>query len=117
YWRGSPEEFRTLHDYAIDAVRRALPTAKVGGADTAGSGEKFTRDFLDHCLRGTNYATGKIGTPLDFVSFHAKGAPIYTNGHVRMGIDVDRRSFGVEGHEVERRADLSGRIVGAAQTM
>ena len=34
YWRGTPEEFRKLHDYAIDAVRRALPTASVGGADT-----------------------------------------------------------------------------------
>ena len=28
YWRGTPEEFRKLHDYAIDAVRRALPTAQ-----------------------------------------------------------------------------------------
>ena len=74
YWRGTPEEFRKLHDYAIDAVRRALPTAKVGGPDTAGGG-RFMRDFLEHCLRGTNHATGKTGTPLDFVSFHAKGAP------------------------------------------
>jgi xylan 1,4-beta-xylosidase len=86
YWRGTPQEFRKLHDFAIDGVRRALPTAKVGGADTAGSGGRFTREFLEHCLRGTNFATGKIGTPLDFVSFHAKGAPTYTNGHVRMGI-------------------------------
>jgi xylan 1,4-beta-xylosidase len=86
YWRGTPEEFRKLHDYAIDAVRRALPTAKVGGPDTAGSGGRFMRAFLEHCLRGTNHATGKIGTPLDFISFHAKGAPVYTNDHVRMGI-------------------------------
>jgi xylan 1,4-beta-xylosidase len=67
-------------------VRRALPTARVGGADSAGSGGRFTRQFLEHCLRGTNFATGKIGTPLDFISFHAKGAPVYTNDHVRMGI-------------------------------
>ena len=86
YWRGTPEEFRKLHDYAIDAVRRALPTAKVGGPDTAGSGGRFMRAFLEHCLRGTNHATGKVGTPLDFVAFHGKGAPVYTNGHVRMGI-------------------------------
>lgn len=44
------------------------------------------RDFLAHCLRGTNYATGQVGTPLDFVSFHAKGAPKTIDGHVRMGI-------------------------------
>ncbi len=93
YWRGTPEEFHKLHDYAIDAVRRALPTAKVGGPDTAGSGGRFTRDFIEHCLRGTNFATGKIGTPLDFISFHAKGAPITTNGHVRMGIANQLRAI------------------------
>ncbi len=93
YWRGTPEEFRKLHDYAIDAVRRALPSARVGGPDTAGSGGRFTRSFFEHCLRGTNYATGKIGTPIDFVSFHAKGAPIYTNGHVRMGIANQLRTI------------------------
>ena len=93
YWRGTPEEFRKLHDYAIDAVRRALPTTKVGGPDTAGSGGRFMRAFLDHCLRGTNHATGKIGTPLDFVAFHAKGAPVYTNGHVRMGIANQLRTI------------------------
>src|SRR5436190_13424556 len=93
YWRSTPQEFHKLHDYAIDAVRRALPTARVGGADTAGSGGKFTRDFLEHCLRGTNYATGKTGTPIDFVSFHAKGAPTTTNGHVRMGIANQLRTI------------------------
>ena len=86
YWRGTPQEFHKLHDTAIDAVRRALPTARVGGPDSAGSGGKFTRDFLEHCLRGTNHATGKVGTPVDFVSFHAKGSPTFADGHVRMGI-------------------------------
>jgi len=93
YWRGTPEEFRKLHDYAIDAVRRALPSARVGGPDTAGSGGRFMRAFLDHCLRGTNHATGKVGTPLDFIAFHAKGAPVYTNGHVRMGIANQLRTI------------------------
>jgi xylan 1,4-beta-xylosidase len=86
YWRGTPEEFRKLHDYTVDAVRRALPTAKVGGPDTAGNGGQFTRDFFEHQLRGTNFATGKTGTPIDFVSFHAKGRPEYVDGHVRLGI-------------------------------
>jgi xylan 1,4-beta-xylosidase len=86
YWQGTPEEFRKLHDYAVDAVRRALPTARVGGPDTAGGGGQFLRDFLEHCLRGTNHATGARGTPLDFVAFHAKGQPTYVDGHVQMGI-------------------------------
>lgn len=77
YWRGTPEEFRRLHKVAIAAVRRALPTARVGGPDTAGGGRYF-REFLAHEL--------EVDTPLDFVSFHAKGAPTYVDGHVRMGI-------------------------------
>jgi xylan 1,4-beta-xylosidase len=86
YWKASPAEFHKLHDYAVDGVRRALPEARVGGPDSAGAGGKWTRDFIEHCLRGTNYATGKIGTPLDFIAFHAKGSPTFTNGHVRMGM-------------------------------
>ena len=87
YWRGTPQEFYNLHDYAIAAVRRAMPSARVGGPDVAGGpGGNFLRNFLEHCLRGTNYATGGIGTPLDFISFHAKGAPEFVDGHVRMGL-------------------------------
>jgi xylan 1,4-beta-xylosidase len=86
YWRGTPEEFRKLHDYAIDGVRRALPTARVGGPDTAGHGGQFARDFYEHQLRGKNFVTGKVGTPIDFVSFHAKGRPEFIDGHVRLGI-------------------------------
>jgi xylan 1,4-beta-xylosidase len=92
YWRGTRDEFHKLHDYAIDGVKRALPTARVGGADTAGSG-RFLREFLEHCLRGKNYATGKIGTPIDFISFHAKGAPTFVDGHVRMGIANQLRAI------------------------
>ncbi len=96
YWQGSREEFFKLHDHAIHAVRRALPSAKVGGPDVAGGpGGDFLKRFIAHCLDGTNHATGKKGTPLDFISFHAKGSPSYVDGHVRMGIanqlrDIDR---------------------------
>jgi xylan 1,4-beta-xylosidase len=97
YWQGTPEEFRKLHDFAIAGVRRAIPNARVGGPDAAGSGGDFTRDFLEHCLRGKNFATGEIGTPLDFVAFHAKGAPRFIeegdSGHVRMGIAEQLRTI------------------------
>ena len=85
YWQGTPPEFFRLHDCAVDAVRRALPEAKVGGPDSAGAGV-FLRRFIEHCLQGTNFVTDKIGTPIDFISFHAKGAPVFTNDHVRMGV-------------------------------
>jgi len=86
YWQGTPEEFFRLHDGAVEAVRRALPDAKVGGPDSAGGGTPFLRKFLEHCIRGTNFATGRVGTPIDFISFHAKGSPNFTNGHVQMGL-------------------------------
>ncbi|HET7538103.1 MAG TPA: beta-xylosidase [Candidatus Didemnitutus sp.] len=93
YWGGSAEDFRKLHDYAVAGVRRALPTARVGGPHTAGSGGEFMKDFLDHCLHGTNYATGEKGTPLDYVAFHAKGSPTIVNGHVRMGISAQLKTI------------------------
>jgi xylan 1,4-beta-xylosidase len=83
-------EYFKMYDYAADAVKRALPTARIGGPHTAGAG-RFMDDFLQHCLHETNYATGKTGTPLDFVAFHAKGAPKVVNGIVRMGMDTHFR--------------------------
>jgi xylan 1,4-beta-xylosidase len=96
YWRGTRDEFFKLHDHAIHAVRRAIPDAKVGGPDVAGGpGGDFLEKFIEHCLRGKNHATGKTGTPIDFVSFHAKGQPRHIDGRVQMGIasqlrDIDR---------------------------
>ena len=91
YWQGTREEFFRLHDHAIQGVLRALPSARVGGPDVAGTdegnyGADFFTDFIDHCIRGVNHASGETGTKLDFVSFHAKGRPEYVEGHVRMGI-------------------------------
>ncbi len=88
YWQGTPEEFYKLHDFAIAGVRRALPTARVGGPDVAGPGGAFMDGFLKHVTSGTNYATGATGTPTDFLAFHAKGRPAFVDGHVRMGIST-----------------------------
>jgi xylan 1,4-beta-xylosidase len=91
YWQGTPEEFYKLHDFAIAGVKRALPTARVGGPDTAGPGGTFMDGFLKHVTSGTNYATGETGTPTDFLAFHAKGRPTFVDGHVRMGIAAHLR--------------------------
>jgi xylan 1,4-beta-xylosidase len=97
YWRGTPEEFRKLYDYAADGLKRALPTARIGGPHMTGPNgartQQLLRDFLEHCLRGTNYATGRTGSPLDFIAFHAKGAPRVVDGHVRMGISNQLRAI------------------------
>ena len=70
YWRGTPEQFHALYDVTAAAVRAALPDARVGGpattGDLRGKGPAFLDGFLAHCARQ--------GTPLDFISFHTKGA-------------------------------------------
>lgn len=94
-----------LHDHAITGIRRAIPSARVGGAEVAGGASgTYLGDFIEHCLNGTNYATNSTGTPLDFVSFHAKGAPIFVNttgdsGYIQMNVSTQLQqidqAFGV----------------------
>ena len=90
YWRGTMEEYFKLYDYSADAVKRALPTAKIGGLNIAGTryagAQKWMNAFIQHVINGTNYATGKKGSPLDAVLFHAKGNPELVNGVVRMNM-------------------------------
>ncbi|GGX95439.1 hypothetical protein GCM10007386_27910 [Pseudoduganella dura] len=81
------QEFFKMYDHAADAVKRALPTARMGGPHTAGTGPFFD-NFLKHVLHGTNHATGKVGAPLDFVGFHAKGSPKVVDGVVRMDMGI-----------------------------
>jgi xylan 1,4-beta-xylosidase len=90
YWHGTPEEYDKLYDFAADGLKRALPTAKIGGPATTGPsvdhGSNFLKQFLEHCSKGTNAATGKVGAPLDFISFHAKGQTSVVEGQARMGV-------------------------------
>jgi len=79
-------DYCRMYDYASDAVKCALPAARIGGPHTTGGGAWFLRKFIRHCLSDTNSATGKIGAPLDFVAFHAKGSPEINDGVVRMGM-------------------------------
>jgi xylan 1,4-beta-xylosidase len=90
YWKGTPEEYFRLYDFSVEAVSRALPGARIGGPDSTGpanpKASEFLRAFLEHCAHEKNFATGKVGSRLDFISFHPKGAPKWEDGHVRMGI-------------------------------
>ncbi len=90
YWKGTPEEYFKLYDFTADAVLRAVPEARIGGPDSTGPGNphaaEFLRQFLEHCAHQPNYATGKIGSPLLFISFHPKGSPKWLGDHVQMGV-------------------------------
>ncbi|KAJ7263562.1 family 39 glycoside hydrolase [Mycena haematopus] len=93
YWNGTEEEYFMLYDYAVHGVLRALPSATVGGPEVAGgaSGD-WLGLFLNHTLNGQNAATNATGSPIDFISFHAKGSPIVINatdsvpGHLQMNM-------------------------------
>ena len=108
YWHGTVDDYEKLYDYAAAGLKRALPSARIGGPAVTGPSSPraaaFLRHFLEHCDTGRNYATSHTGAPLDFITYHAKGHPSVVDGHVRMGMaqqtrDVDAglqivRSFG-----------------------
>ncbi len=106
YWKGTREEFFKLYDYAADAVKRALPTARIGGPNTTGGAMKWLDAFLKHCLYEKNYATGKTGAPLDALLFHAKGAPKLVNGTVVMSIRNQLRNIEDNFRVIARYAEL-----------
>ncbi len=72
FFKGSVKDYCKLYDFAVAGAERACPNIKIGGPALAGH-PKFFRKFLHHCSEGKNYATGKKGSRLDFISFHAKG--------------------------------------------
>lgn len=93
YWQGTPQEFYKLYDYAADGLLRAIPNARIGGCDITGGGSPFLTGFLNHCLDSTNYATGKKGSPLHLLLYHAKGQPKFIDGRVRMNVGAQLRNI------------------------
>jgi xylan 1,4-beta-xylosidase len=90
YWSGTFDEYCKLYDYAADGLKRACPECTIGGPHTTSPrSEKaytYLTGFIEHCLRGKNYATGKTGTPLEYIGFHAKGAPELVDGQIQMNM-------------------------------
>ena len=95
YWKGTMEEYIKLYDYTADAAKRALHTIRIGGPETTNPGSEkagnFLKTFLEHVVNGKNYVTGKKGSPLDFITFHAKGQPRVINDTVWMNVGVQLR--------------------------
>jgi xylan 1,4-beta-xylosidase len=111
YWKSTAQEFYKLHDFAVAGVRRALPAARVGGPHTAGHGGAYMEGFLDHITKEKNYATGELGTPTDFLAFHAKGAPNFVDGHVRMGIKAQLDTIDTGFRMIAARPALAGKPI------
>ncbi|GAB3509373.1 beta-xylosidase [Spirosoma knui] len=97
YWSGTFDEYCKTYDYAADGLKRACPECTIGGPHTTSPrSEKaysYLTRFIEHCLRGKNYATGKTGTPLQYIGFHAKGNPEFVDGHIRMNMGVQLKDI------------------------
>ncbi|HEV8084348.1 MAG TPA: beta-xylosidase, partial [Chitinophagaceae bacterium] len=97
YWKGTQEEYFKLYDYAADGLKHALPTARIGGLNVAGTSsegsQQFLNSFIKHCLYETNFATGKKGSPLEAILFHAKGNPSLKDGVVWMNMAPQLRDI------------------------
>jgi len=74
------QEYLQLYDHFANGVKKVNPDLKVGGpASTNSRTFKNTEDFkmiLDHFANGVNFATGKIGSPLDFIGAHIYGTTV-----------------------------------------
>jgi len=70
-------EYLKLYDYFAKGVKSVCPDIMIGGPALTSTGtytkpHNFTF-FLDHVAKGTNHATGEIGSPIDFLSVHTYG--------------------------------------------
>jgi xylan 1,4-beta-xylosidase len=91
YFKGTVEDYCRLYDHFVAAVKAVVPEARVGAPHTTDpswmKGDVFMETFLEHCRSGTNAVTGKIGTPLDFIGYHAKGLTrLDEQGRVEMNL-------------------------------
>jgi xylan 1,4-beta-xylosidase len=86
YWHGTFAEYAKMFDYTEASLHQVLPNAPLGGPAVANARSGFLKQFLQHCASETNAVTGKTGTRLDAVTFHAKGGVAITGGHVQMDL-------------------------------
>lgn len=78
FWaKGDLIEYRKLYDHFAAGVKAAFAGVPIGGPVLSGTRtfahpEQF-RDFLRHVTSGTNHATGKTGSPIDYLAVHTYG--------------------------------------------
>jgi len=81
----SCEAFCKLYDYTVQAVLDVLGDKAFIGAHTMAVTEGLwdERDFIRHVAQGTNYANGKKGTHIDYISasFYDSKPGKYTGGY------------------------------------
>ncbi len=69
HWNGTMEEYFKHYDITVDEVLKVIPDAIIGPGNMLTEGAAtYTTELIDHCATGTNYATGAVGTQMDFFS-------------------------------------------------
>lgn len=69
HWNGTKEDYFKHYDITVDEVLKVIPDAIIGPGNLLTEGvATYTTELIDHCATGTNYATGEIGTKMDFFS-------------------------------------------------
>lgn len=61
-------DFLEMQDYTIAGAQDVLPEVVIAGP--SGPPRRFFLPLLKHAANGLNYATGKVGTKLDAISYH-----------------------------------------------
>lgn len=75
HWKGTKEDYFKHYDITVDEVLKVIPDAIIGPGNNLTEGAAtYTTEIIDHCATGTNYATGAIGTKMDFfcISYYEK---------------------------------------------
>ena len=75
HWNGTKEDFFKHYDITVDEVLKVIHNAIIGPGNLLTEGvATYTTELIDHCATGTNYATGKTGTKMDFfcISYYEK---------------------------------------------
>lgn len=97
FWRGTPDQFFALYGATARAVRRADPTARIGGPTVSwpwagtlpvSTTPGFIENFLAYCASHPIPELGLERTPVDFVVWHAFG--LLAQGQINAMHDVRR---------------------------
>jgi hypothetical protein len=97
HWGGTWEEYIVHYDHTVQAVTEVIPNAWIGPGNfiaswLASGGNEHqlgtVKDFVQHCARGKNHATGEVGTRMTFLAFS-----VYSNS---TGPEPNENTFGHE---------------------
>ena len=75
HWRGTRDEYFKHYDITVDEVLKVIPDAIVGPGNLLTEGvATWKTEIIDHCATGTNFATGEVGTRMNFfcLSYYEK---------------------------------------------